>query len=223
MRCIGLGKKDVIGVVRDYCKNNKKDHLFPNGTPGEEWWRGFIKRHPQLALRKPQSLQLSRAKAACPEIIDHWFFKILEPLLQKTGLINHPDQIYNADETSFCLTGRPQKVIARKGAKSPQCVIGGTGRENITIQCCVSATGHFLPPYILYSGQRLMFHYTQGGPAGAKYGVSQKGWMTEVNFLDWFRNHFIPFLPDKRPILLSWMGMNCMLSMKYGNLLLNII
>ena len=107
----------MISVVRDYCKHNKKDHLFPNGTPGEEWWRGFIKRHPQLALRKPQSLQLSRAKAACPETIDHWFFKILEPLLHKTGLINHPDQIYNADETSFCLTGRPQKVIACKGAK----------------------------------------------------------------------------------------------------------
>ena len=47
-----------------------------------------------------------------------------------------------------------------------------------------------------------MFDYTQGGPAGTRYGVLQKGWMTEVNFLDWFRNHFIPFLPDKRPILL---------------------
>ena len=53
-------------------------------------------------------------------------------------------------------------------AKSPQCVIGGTGRENIMTQCCVSATGHFLLPYILYSGQRLMFDYTQRGPAGAK-------------------------------------------------------
>ena len=38
---------DVIGVVRNYCKHNKNDHLFANGTPGQEWWRGFIKRHPQ--------------------------------------------------------------------------------------------------------------------------------------------------------------------------------
>ena len=85
-------------------------------------------------------------------------------------------------------------------------MIGGTGRENITIQGCISAIGQLLPPYILYSGQRLMFDYTQGGPAGTRYGVSQKGWMTEVNFIDWFRNLFIPSLPDERPVMLIFDG-----------------
>ena len=202
----GIGKKEVIGVVADYCKANKKDHLFPDGVPGQEWWRAFIKRHPNLSLRKPQSLQLARARATCPEVIDHWFFQVLEPMLDKTGLKNHPERIYNADETSFCLSGRPQKVISQKGSKAPQCVIGGTGRENITIQGCISAIGQLLPPYILYSGQRLMFDYTQGGPAGAHYGVSQKGWMREVNFIDWFRNLFIPSLPDERPVMLIFDG-----------------
>ena len=127
-------------------------------------------------------------------------------MLNKTGLKNHPERIYNADETSFCLSGRPQNVISLKGSKAPQCMIGGTGRENITIQGCISAIGQLLPPYILYSGQHLMFDYTQGGPAGTCYGVSRKGWMTEVNFIDWFRNLFIPSLPDETPVMLFFDG-----------------
>lgn len=97
-----------------------------------------------------------------------------------------------------------EKDVARKGAKSPQFTVGGSGKENITVQVCISATGVLLPPYILYSGVhvRLMQHQTQDGPAGTRFAVSQKGWMTETNFLDWFRNQFIPHLPEEHPVLL---------------------
>ena len=198
----GIGKKEVISIVADYCKSKKKPSIFPNGVPGRRWWSGFLKRNPQIAMRKPQSLQIARAKAGSPDVIDHWFFSILKPLLEKTGLEDHPERIFNADETSFCLCGRPQKIIARKGAKAPQYVVGGTGKENITVQGCISGDGKLLPPYILYTGQRLMFDNTQGGPVGTRYGVSERGWMTEINFLDWMKNLFIPSLPDERPVLL---------------------
>ncbi len=123
------------------------------------------------------------------------------------GLHLYPDQIFNCDETSFSMCGRPTKVITKRGAKSPQ-FVGGTGsrRENITIQMCVSASGKFLPPYILNTGQRLMFDLTQGGPLGTRYGVAPKGWMTEVNFLDWFQNQLIPSLPSEIPVLLVMDG-----------------
>ena len=49
----GIGKKEVLGVVGDYCKSNKID-VFPSGrVPKIEWWRGFLRRHPDLSLRKP--------------------------------------------------------------------------------------------------------------------------------------------------------------------------
>ena len=153
-------------------------------------------------MRKPQSLQIARAKGTRAEVVNHWFKEVLTPLLKKYGLENNPDRVFNADETSFCLSGRPTKVVARKGAKSPQYTVGGSGKENITVQVCVSATGKLLPPYIIYSGQRLMLNNTQDGPAGAKYAVTTKGWMTEANFLDWFRNMFILHLPEERPVLL---------------------
>ena len=122
--------------------------------------------------------------------------------MTKTGLKDCPSRIFNADETSFALCGRPTKVLAKRGSKSPQFVVVGSGKENITVNACVSADGRLLPPYILYTGQRLMLDYTQGGPLGTRYGVSQRGWMNEVNFVDWFKNLFIPSLPEERPVIL---------------------
>ena len=108
-------------------------------------------------------------------------------MLEKFNLMNAPHCIYNADETSFSLCSRPQRVTAKKGAKSPQYIVGGTGKENITVHgYVVSASGQLLPPYILYTGQQLMVDYTLGGPIRSRYGISAKGWMTKVNFLDWF-------------------------------------
>ena len=198
----GLGKKEVMSVIHDYLQLKKKTYLFLNGIPGEDWWLGFLRRNPQLSLRKPQSLQIARAVSSTSDVVSHWFTSVLKPLLDKHNLHLHPDRIYNADETSFSLCGRPCRVVTKRGAKSPQFVVGGTGRENVTVQMCVSASGQLLPPYILYTGQRLMFDLTQGGPLGARYGVAPKGWMTEINFLDWFKNQFIPALPRERPVLL---------------------
>ena len=71
-----------------------------------------------------------------------------------------------------------------------------------TVQVCASAKGNLLPPDIVYSGQRLMLNNTQDGPPGARYAATQKGWMTESIFSDWFRNMYIPYLPEERPVLL---------------------
>ena len=90
----------------------------------------------------------------------------------------------------------------KKGMKSPQCIIPGSGRENITVQVACSASGELLPPYIIYSGQRLMKDLTFGGPIGTRFSVSPNGWMTGPNFIDWLKSLFIPSLPAERPVLL---------------------
>ena len=110
--------------------------------------------------------------------------------------------IYNVDETCYCLTGKVGKVLMKKGTKSPQVIIGGLGRENVTVQTCISGNGRLLPPYVLYSGKRLMSNHTNDGPAGTKYAVAQNGFMTTEAFINWFRNLFIPELPCQRSSVL---------------------
>ena len=81
-------------------------------------------------------------------------------------------------------------------------MIGGSGRENITVQACINAEGKLLPPYIIYTGKYVLANCTNGGPLGTRFAVSTNGWMTIAAYIDWFQNLFIPSLPSERPILL---------------------
>ena len=64
------------------------------------------------------------------------------------------NHIYNADETLLALSGGSCMNLSRKGTKAPQRVIGGSDRENITIDTCLSANGQHVPPYVVYKGKR---------------------------------------------------------------------
>ena len=143
-----------------------------------------------------------RARASTTNLVDHYFYKVLKPVLDQLKLNDRPSQIYNADESFVCLSGGPSTVLAKRGCKAPQRIIGGSGRENITVHCCFSASGQYVPPYIVYAGKKLMFAHTQGGPIGARYGVSPSGWMTQKTFIDWFKSSFVPSLPHERPVIL---------------------
>ena len=180
----------------------KKPNPFCNGVPGEGWWSGFMRRHPQITKRKPQNLQMVRAKAMSKEVVTHWFQQCLKPTLTELDLLDKPNQIFNVDESGFPLSWTPKTILTRRGQKSPQALLAGSGRENITVQMCVSASGQILPPYVVYKGERLMSDTTYGGPLGSKYTVSQNGWMVEHTFLDWMRSLFIPSIPNERPVLL---------------------
>ena len=114
----GIGKKEIVQVVRDYCKGNKRSNLFKGGVPRDDWWRGFMRRHPQLVQRRPQALQMVRAESATVGMIHDWFQNCLKPSLESLGLVDKPSSIYNVDESGFLLSGRPGKVIAKRSPDS---------------------------------------------------------------------------------------------------------
>ena len=136
-----LIKENVLGIVADYCKDKGIKPFDANGT-GKHWWNGFMKRNPSISVRKPQALQINRAKAATREHLDHFYINVLKKYLDRLSLTDKPEQIFNVDETSFCLSGRAYNVIT---AKAPQVVIGGMGRENITVQTCILLQERYCP------------------------------------------------------------------------------
>ena len=164
----GLTKLEVVNIVTEYCKNSKKPTPFRDGVPGIDWWNGFCKRHPTLVARKPQQFQLLQATAATPDQINNWFVHCLKPELDQLQLHDDPKWIFNVDESGFPLGGKPVKVLAKRGMKSPQSLVGGSGRENITVQTCmcISGDGQLLPPYVVYTGKHLMANTTNDGPFG---------------------------------------------------------
>ena len=69
------------------------------------------------------------AQCATQEVVAI-FFKCVRSLLEKTGLCNAPDHIWNGDETGFCTAVASKSILTRRGAKK---VHGGSGRDYITV------------------------------------------------------------------------------------------
>ena len=187
----GITRNEVTSIVESFCKSQKRKNPFVDGIPGNDWWYGFKKRHPELTERIPQALQIYPAKAATPHTMDQWFNHTLKPVLDKLDLHHNPDQIFNVDESGFPLVGKPGKVLAPHGTKSPQCLIAGSGRENITVQCCVSSSLYYIYRYKVDVRSHPRWTYWR------RYAVSTNGWMTCSSFQEWFTSLFIPSLPDK--------------------------
>jgi len=62
------------------------------------WWNKFCKCHPELVLRTPATLSLSRASASTKECIDN-YFDVLEQVLDDYDLRDQPSLIFNMDES----------------------------------------------------------------------------------------------------------------------------
>ena len=116
-------------------------------------------------------------------------------MIQELNLDRAPDiasRLSNADETAFCTSMACRKVLAKRGAREVHETSGGTGREYYTVLGAGAADGTRLPPFILYKGRHLYQRWTDGGPAGAVYGVSDSGWMEDANFANWLEKMYVP-------------------------------
>jgi len=61
---------------------------------------------------------------------------------------------------------RPAKVIAAKGEKSVLQVTNAERGENVTVMTCCSASGYYVPPMVIFKGQRQKAEFADGMPPG---------------------------------------------------------
>ena len=54
----------------------------------------FMRRHPQLSIRKAEGISTARGMGMCREEVND-YFKLLKTVYQETGIVNHPAEIYN--------------------------------------------------------------------------------------------------------------------------------
>ena len=107
----GLTIMDIRVLVFEYCERNEIDNPFSKETKvaGEDFVRGFLKRHKDLALRKSQEVALNRVFGLNKEAVKRYFDN-LEILLSEYHFKSH--QIYIRDETGITTMHKPGKVIA---------------------------------------------------------------------------------------------------------------
>lgn len=194
--------------VYKYVVNQNIKHPFNPHTElaGKEWYAGFMRRHPDIRCRKAQSMNCARAQKLNPVIVNDYFTK-LESTLDKLGMKNKPECIFNVDEKGcrLCLH-HAQTVLARKGTKRVHLIANEHG-ENVTVTACISAAGYAIPPMIIYKGKVKKPEYVDNLPSTSLVEMSDKGSMTAKLFCK-FLHHLNRYKPAG-PILLLLDGAKC--------------
>lgn len=84
---------------------------------GRAWIEEFMKRHPQLTYRTPETTALARCSAFIRTQMDR-FYDNLWDVISRHLFLTRPEDIYNMDETSVKTSAsRPPRVISTKGKR----------------------------------------------------------------------------------------------------------
>jgi len=223
MSRIGYGRtrQELATTVKAILDDAGRTTKFKENKPGRQWFRGFFGRHPELTIRT--TIQLGKERAIISkEKISKWFEDLqtyVNKEIKEPGLLEDPSRIYNADESGFSLCpSKGSKVVGSKGAPVVY-HYGNSDKTQLTVMAAASATGHFIPPMIIFPGQRFSYEPLAGFEEAA-FGRSESGWMDSEVFVMWLKEVFIPSVEARnvrKPVLLLIDGHSTHVSMEASN------
>ncbi|KAK3741753.1 hypothetical protein QZH41_008850, partial [Actinostola sp. cb2023] len=182
-RGFGVSKREFLESVKLFLDKGQRKTRLRNNLPGNKWYRGFVKRNPQMKLRSARPLSKKRAQLTA-EDVDTWF-QHYGTFIGKLGLSNSPSQIWSCEATIFEIQGRS---------------------ECATLLHCFSAIGECIPPHMVFQGKRTTSQCIplEGGVDGSVYSLTKSGHVDSITLYSWMTNHFIPYLPPEleRPVVL---------------------
>ena len=198
----------------------RKTPWSATGVPGKGWLRRFKRRHPELATRRSQGLEVARARALCPSIAETLYTN-LEYLY--SAYEYPPSHIWNCDESGV-QAGRSggATVLAKKGSRSVHS-IEPDQREHLSVLSCVNAAGGSIPNFYILKGKYFLEDYVARCEEGATMAMQPNAWMTKWLFESWI-SHFIeclkkgPGLDQRKRHLLILDGHNSHVTLEVVNI-----
>jgi DDE superfamily endonuclease/helix-turn-helix, Psq domain len=186
----GITKEQMCKLAYELAWKNGIRHVFnvDKQSAGDDWFQGFIERNPTISLRKPESTSIARVIGFRRSEVSR-FFENLAQVFEKEKI--DASRIYNIDETGMStVQQQKQKILAQTGKKQIGKIVSAEKGETITAVVCISASGTFIPPMLIFPRKNLNPRLLTGAPPGCIGATSPSGWINGELYLKWL-NHFI--------------------------------
>ena len=187
----GCTREDVRRLAFQLAVWNKIPNPFSiaKEAAGKDWFKRFMKRHSdKLSLRQPTGTSTARVTGFNKEQVGI-FFDLYEKELAAHDY--PPSRIFNVDETGVTVVQKKQpKILALKGKRQIGALTAAERGSLITIVVCMSASGIFVPPLIIFPRKNANHLLTRGAPPGTVFKYQPSGWINSEIFMDWFE-HFV--------------------------------
>ena len=154
------------GIKNLFCKRNEK--------AGRKWLKIFICHHPQISVRTPKDLSLSRSRGFTPESVAEFFFN----LRTRSGHQHNPARLYNCDETGISIVqNKHMKILGLKGKHQITSLQSTERGSLVTVVTCMSPTGQFIPPLLAFPRKNLKQDLMNGTPPGSIHACHSSGFL----------------------------------------------
>ena len=204
-RGFGLTRLDVRRLAYEYAESkNVKGFSEKTKRAGYDWFQAFMERQKGLSVRKTENLSLNRAMNLNETTVKKHFDGLLE-VMNDNDIIDHPERIWNTDETGLQDVFESGDVVASSKGR----LFNITGRERgetTTLLSAVNAAGEIAPHLIIFKGKRQRPELQEKMAIGDLLRMSDSGWIKDSLITEWGYN-FIRFLRlkaslDKKHLLI---------------------
>lgn len=196
-----LNNSRVKSIIYEFIEKLKLPHRFDRDKKqvGRDWFKGFMKRHPDVNTNKEDDLSLAKTLGINREEINNYFEALLK-LLTDNDFLHKPDRIYNMIENSIPVKSKIGRSIPRAVKNKDSNVVEC---DHVSLIACCNAQGTFLPPVLIMKGKDPKPEIFEDLPPGSEVYINQKSsYINAELFYKWMKDHFIPRKPDGRVLLI---------------------
>ncbi|KAK9743879.1 DDE superfamily endonuclease [Popillia japonica] len=125
----------------------------------------------------------------------------------------HPypsDRVFNVDETGLTVVQtKIPHVIGLKGKRQVGAITSAERGSLVTVICCMSAGGTFVPPMMIFPRKNMTDTLMRGAPPASLGTCHPSGWIQMDLFTEWFHHFLQTTRPsEESPVLLILDGHN---------------
>ena len=176
------------GIKNQFCKRNEK--------AGKKWLRKFISRHPQISVRTAEWLTLSRASGLTPESVAQLFINLRTRNGYHSTYSCKTLQLWQSRHHYF--TAQTHENIKTESKRQISSLQSAERGSLVTVVNCVSPTGRFTPPLLVFPRKNMKQELMNGTPPASIHTCHPSVWLQSEIFSPVVPSFHQTYTADKR-------------------------